>query len=92
MPEALVVHTKVNDVVSGAIRDLTLTVKKAGSDVLSVRVVLNEGCTIATVDLRTKQIICSDDTVRALTIIEKTLNDHGVLEIIYANELSNQDT
>ena len=47
MEEKLIVCTQVNEVIGGAIRDVTLTVKERDCDVLSARMEINESCTEA---------------------------------------------
>ena len=48
MQGGLIVHTLVNEVVDGKIRDITLTVKKSESEILSSRLKISEDCTEAT--------------------------------------------
>lgn len=83
MVDHLIVHTTVNEVVDGAIRNVTLTVLKAESQVLSATVKIDETGTKAKL---AKAIVNSHDETcvkKAMDQIVMELSRKGIEKILF---------
>lgn len=83
MADQLIVHTTVNEVVDGAIRNVTLTVLKAESEVLSATVQIDETGTEAKL---VKAVVNSNDEAcvkKAMNQIVMEFSRKGIEKILF---------
>lgn len=86
MGEKLVVHTLVNEVIDGAIRNVTLTVKNLENDVLSITMYIDiEKCQACSQKININTSFDLELIIKAFQYILCELHDRGIDSISIAN-------